>query len=161
MPGWQPTHYSRAQLEERRLAALEWIRRGTHRHQEIADYFGISVHTVSTWKARLERNGSLNATVACGAVSRLTSVQHEHLRTLLREGAPAHGFPDETWTTKRVTELIGRHFDVWYHHDHVRKILRQLGFTPQMPDGRAAERNELRIASWREQVAPELKKKGR
>ncbi|AFD27651.1 hypothetical protein DGo_PB0382 (plasmid) [Deinococcus gobiensis I-0] len=25
MPGWQPTRYSHAQLEERRLAALEWI----------------------------------------------------------------------------------------------------------------------------------------
>ncbi|MVN88939.1 hypothetical protein GO986_19540 [Deinococcus sp. HMF7620] len=34
-----------------------------------------------------------------------------------------------------------------------------MGFTPQMPHGRAAERNELRIASWKEQVAPELKKK--
>lgn len=88
MPGWQPTHYSRAQLEERRLTALEWIRRGTHRHQEVANYFGISVHKVSTWKARLERNGSLNATVACGAgaASRLTSGQREHLRTLLQEG---------------------------------------------------------------------------
>ncbi|GGL94217.1 hypothetical protein GCM10010840_35280 [Deinococcus aerolatus] len=28
-----------------------------------------------------------------------------------------------------------------------------------MPDGRAAERNELRIVSWKEQVGRELKKK--
>lgn len=158
MPGWQPTQYSRAQLEERRLAALEWIKRGTHRNQEIADHFGVSVHTVYTWKARLKRNGGLQATIADGAVCRLTSAQHEQLRTLLREGAETHGFPDETWTTRRVTDVIGRTFDVWYHHDHVRKILHQLSFTPQMPDGRAAERNELRIASWREQTAPALKK---
>ncbi|WP_343759261.1 IS630 family transposase [Deinococcus depolymerans] len=159
MPGWQPTHYSRAQLEERRLAALAWIERGTHRNQEIANHFGVSVHTIYTWKARLRRNGGLKATIASGATSRLTAAQHEQLRTFLREGAVHHGFPDPTWTTRRVTDLIGRHFDVWYHHDHVRKILRQLGFTPQMPDGRAAERNELRIASWKEQVAPELEKK--
>ena len=160
MPGWQPTQYSRSQLEERRLAALEWIKRGTHRNQEIAHHFGVSVHTVYTWKERLKRNGGLKATVARGATARLTLAQREQLCTLLREGALHHGFPDETWTTKRVTDLIGRHFDVWYHHDHVRKILRQLGFTPQMPDGRAAERNELRIASWREQTLPELEKKG-
>ncbi|WP_218921231.1 IS630 family transposase [Deinococcus proteolyticus] len=159
MSGWQPSHFSRAQLEERRLAALEWIKRGEHKNQEIADHFGVSVHTVYTWKARLKQNGNLQATVARGASSRLTPAQHEQLRTLLREGAMQHGFPDETWTTKRVAELIGRHFDVWYHHDHVRKILRKLGFTPQMPDGRAAERNELRIASWQEQVLPELEKK--
>ena len=161
MSGWQPSHLSRAQLEERRLAALEWIKRGTYKNQEIADHFGVSVHTVYTWKARLKQNGSLQATVARGASSRLTPAQREQLRTLLQDGALHHGFPDETWTTKRVTELIGRHFDVWYHHDHVRKVLRKLGFTPQMPDGRAAERNELRIASWREQVLPELEKKDR
>lgn len=161
MSGWQPTYLSRAQLEERRLAALDWIARGTHRNQEIADHFGVSVHTVYSWKGRLKRTGSLQATVAGGAASRLTTEQGEQLCTLLREGAVQHGFPDETWTTRRVKELIGRRFDVWYHHDHVRHILRRLGFTPQMPDGRAAERNELRIAFWREQVAPELEKKGR
>ncbi|KQR00063.1 winged helix-turn-helix domain-containing protein [Deinococcus sp. Leaf326] len=161
MPEWQPTRYSRAQLKERRLAALEWIARGTHKNQEIADHFGVSVHTVYSWKGRLKRNGSLQATVARGPVSRLTAEQGERLRTLLREGAVHHGFRDETWTTRRVSELIGRHFEIWYHHDHVRHILRRLGFTPQMPDGRAAERNEVRIAGWKEQVAPELKKKGR
>lgn len=118
----------------------------------------MSVLTVTPWSARLRKIGTLQATVAPGRPSRLTSSQLEQLRTLLKEGAVQHGFPDETWTTRRVTDVIGRSFDVWYHHDHVRKILHQLGFTPQMPDGRAAERNELRIASWREQTAPALKK---
>ena len=161
MSGWQPTHFTRAQLEERRLAALDWIGRGSRKNQEIADHFGVSVHTVYSWKARLKTKGTLQATIAKGPLSRLSPEQDEQLRTLLREGALAHGFADVTWTTRRVCELIGRTFDVQYHHDHVRHILRRLGYTPQMPDGRAAERNELRVASWREQVAPELKKKGR
>ncbi|MFD1732842.1 winged helix-turn-helix domain-containing protein [Deinococcus malanensis] len=76
----------------------------------------------------------------------------------LREGSRHHGCPDESWTTARVRDVIGRHLGIWYHSDHVRKLLHALGFTPQMPDGRAAERNEFRIASWKEQVAPELKK---
>ncbi|WP_339098145.1 winged helix-turn-helix domain-containing protein (plasmid) [Deinococcus sp. VB343] len=129
MSSWQPKRYSRTQLEERRLAALEWIERGEHKNQEIADHFGVSVHTVYSWKARRKRNGTLQATVAPGPVSRLDAEQLDQLRTLLREGALLHGFPDETWSTRRVTDLIGRHFDVWYHHDHVRKILRKLGFT--------------------------------
>lgn len=117
------------------------------------------MQTVYSWKGRLKRNGSLQATVARGPVSRLTAEQGEQLRTLLREGAVYHGSRDETWTTRRVSELIGQHFEVWYHHDHVRHVLRRLGFTPQMPDGRAAEHNEVRIASWKEQVAPELEKR--
>lgn len=161
MAEWHPSKYSRAQLEERRLAAIPWLQGGQHSQQAIAQHFGVSVHTVSNWKKRLKRTGSLQATVTTGRPSRLTAAQLEQVRTLLREGALHHGFPDPTWSTRRVTDLIGRHFDVWYHPDHVRRILRQLGFTPQMPDGRAAERNELRIASWKEQVAPALGKKGR
>ncbi|WP_162176647.1 winged helix-turn-helix domain-containing protein [Deinococcus frigens] len=61
---------------------------------------------------------------------------------------------------RQVTELIGRHFDLWSRRHYVREILHQVGFAPQMPDGRAAERNELRIASWRQQVAAGLKKGG-
>lgn len=40
----------------------EWIERGTHRNQEIAQHFGVSIHTVYTWKARLKRNGGLGLT---------------------------------------------------------------------------------------------------
>jgi putative transposase len=105
MSGWQPPRSSRAQLEERRLAALEWIARGMHKNQEIADHFGVSVHTVFCWKGRLKRNGSLQATVASGPASRLTVEQGEQLRTLLREDAVQYGFRDETWTTRRASEF--------------------------------------------------------
>ncbi|THF69204.1 IS630 family transposase [Deinococcus sp. Arct2-2] len=155
LSGWQPTHFSRAQLEERRLAVLDWIAQNTHKNQKIADHLGVSVLTVYSWKGRFKCTGSLQATVAGGAASRLTTEHGEQLR----EGAVQQGVPDETWTARRVKNLIGRRFDVWYHHDHVRHILRRLGFTPQTPDGRAAERNELRIASWREQGALKLEKK--
>lgn len=161
MASWLPARLTRAQMEERRLAALEWIKRGTDPNKAIADHFGVSIHTVYSWKARLKEHGTLQATVAKGPPRRLLPEQHEQLRTLLQEGPLQHGFPDDTWTTRRVRDLMGRTFGVWYHADHVRKVLHQLGFTPQMPDGRAAERNELRIANWQERVTPELKKKGR
>lgn len=159
MASWLPGHLTRTQLEERRLTALDWILRGTHPNKEIAEHFGVSVHTVYSWKARLKEKGTLEATVAQGPRTRLTTEQHAHLRTLLQEGPIHHGFPDDTWTTRRVRDLIGHRFGVWYHQDHVRNVLHLLGFTPQMPDGRAAERNELRIANWKEVIAPDLEKK--
>lgn len=159
MANWLPAHLTRAQLEERRLAALEWIDRGTHPNKDIADHFGVSVHTVYSWKARFKDKGTLQASVAQGPRTRLTNEQHAQLSTLLREGPVQHGFPNDTWTTRRVRDLIGHRFGVWYHADHVRKVLHHLGFTPQMPDGRAAERNELRRANWKEASAPELGKK--
>ncbi|PYE53681.1 putative transposase [Deinococcus yavapaiensis KR-236] len=161
MTGWQPKRYTRAQLEERRLAALHHLQAGTHTHQDIADYFGVSVKTVSTWVERHKKHGTLNATVTPGRTPRLTDEQRDQVRTRLRQGALSHGFPDATWTTPRVRDVIGQHLGVWYHRDHVRKLLRALGFTPQKPDGRAWERNDHRIVTWVEQVRPELEKKGR
>jgi putative transposase len=161
MRGWMPSKLTRAQQEERRLAALAWIQAGTHTNQAIADHFGVSVHTVYTWKERLRKHESLQATVAPGRTPFLSETQREQVRTLLRAGPLAYDFQDDTWTTARVRDVIGQHLGVWYHRDHVRKLLRALGFTPQTPDGRALERNTLRIATWVEVVHPALEKKGR
>ncbi|WP_211238252.1 helix-turn-helix domain-containing protein [Deinococcus pimensis] len=144
MIGWQPKRYTRAQLEERRLAALDWLQADTQTHKDIAEHFGVSIKTVSTWVERHKQRGTLQATVAPGPTPRLTGEQREHVRSLLRQGALAHGFPDATWTEPRVRDVIGQHFGVWYHRDHVRKLLRSLGFSPQQPDGRAVERNHYR-----------------
>ncbi|GGR23715.1 hypothetical protein GCM10008957_39490 [Deinococcus ruber] len=94
MPGWLPTHLTRAQLEERRLAALDWLQQDTHSYAQIAEPFGVSVHTVNSWKTRLKRKGTIQATVAPGPPSRLTPDQHAQLRTLLREGPLAYGHQD-------------------------------------------------------------------
>ena len=62
---------------------------------------------------------------------------------LLVEGAAAHGWPSDLWTTKRVAELIERTFGVRYHLHHVGKILRELGFTWKKPR-RVAREKDLR-----------------
>ena len=57
---------------------------------------------------------------------------------------------DQRWTLERVAALIGRLF-------HVRRytlrgtsfLLHRLGFSPQVPVHRAAERDEDAIAEWR------------
>ena len=99
MRGWIPSKLTRAQQEERRLAALAWIQAGTHTNQAIADHFGVSVHTVYTWKERLKNRGNLDATVAQGRTPFLTEAQREQVRTLLRAGPLTYDFPDDTWTT--------------------------------------------------------------
>ena len=50
------------------------------------------------------------------------------------KGANAHGWHNELWTAARVARLIDRHFDISYHPERVRKILKQrLGWTNQKP----------------------------
>lgn len=50
-----------------------------------------------------------------------------------RRGARAAGFPTGLWTCPRVAELIHHHWGVRYHVDHIGRLLRSLGWTPQKP----------------------------
>lgn len=158
---WRPSTLTRDQLEERRLYAQQLLVTGEVSHKEIAETVGVSESTVRTWKQRLRERGSLQATRAAGPPPRLSSAQRTQLGELLRAGPLAAGYPDARWTTSRVREVIGLRFEVWYHADHVRKLLHQLGFSPQKPEPRALERDEQAIQTWVERTLPELEKKGR
>ncbi|MFE9926827.1 winged helix-turn-helix domain-containing protein [Streptomyces sp. NPDC005774] len=65
------------------------------------------------------------------------------------------------WTGARVATLIGRKFHVSYSVSGATRLMRRLGFTPQMPGRRAAERDEQAVAAWKEGTWPEVKGPGR
>jgi transposase len=53
------------------------------------------------------------------------------------------------WTAARVARVIEREFDLRYHPEHVREILkRRLGWTSQKPRRRARERDDKEVARW-------------
>ena len=79
----------------------------------------------------------------------MSDPQLRHLRTLLRQGAKAHGWSNQLWTAQRVAILIERHFGISYHPEHVRKVLKQrLHWTSQKPQKRARERNDEEVERW-------------
>ncbi|WP_376777612.1 IS630 family transposase [Deinococcus rubellus] len=158
---WLPSHLTRTQLEERRLHFLELLETQAHSTQELAEFLGVKASPISTWKHRLRHQGSdaLQATVTTGRAPALCGEQRETLKRLLCEGAQVHGFPDASWSTLRVRDVIGRHFDIWHHRDHVRRILHQLGFSRQKPDKRALEQNPEAVATWIQTTLPENQKK--
>ena len=50
------------------------------------------------------------------------------------------------WTAARAAELIERHFQVHFHPEHVRKLIkRRRHWTSQKPQRKAKERDELAI----------------
>ena len=72
------------------------------------------------------------------------------LRAALEAGPAVWGWAeDQRWTLARVTALIGRLFHVRYTLRGTSYLLHRLGFTPQVPVHRAAERDEDAIAAWR------------
>jgi transposase len=76
-------------------------------------------------------------------------------------GPEAYGFRGQVWTCARVARVIEEEFGVRYHKGHVSRLLRELGWTPQMPIRRAIQRDEWLIGWWRSEVWPELQCRAR
>jgi transposase len=148
-----------AELETRRRRAARLLGQGKGVN-EVARMVGASSSSVSRWKTALRKRGEagLRAKPHPGRKPRLNQSQKRRLATLLLRGAVAAGYVTELWTCRRVTDLIGKTFGVWYHPDHVWKILDGLGFSAQKPEARARERDEQAIARWRKKDWPRLKK---
>jgi transposase len=87
---------------------------------------------------------------AGGAACRLNDSQVTRLRAALDGGSAAWGWDqDQRWTLARVTTLIARLFHVRYTVRGTSYLLRRLGYAPQVPVHRAAERDEQAIAAWK------------
>ena len=65
------------------------------------------------------------------------------------------------WTCARIALVIEEEFGVRYHKDHVGRLLKELGWTPQMPIRRAIQRDEQAIQRWRTETWPDLRKRAR
>jgi transposase len=148
-----------AELEARRRRAAALLGRGKGVN-EVARLVGASSSSVSRWNTALRRLGTdgLKARPHPGRTPLLNKADKRHLVSLLKRGALAAGYPNDLWTCRRVADLIGRTFNVWYDPDHVWKILHALGWSAQKPEARARERDERAIARWRKQTWHRLKK---
>jgi transposase len=80
------------------------------------------------------------------------------LLKLLLQGAPAHGYRTQLWTTARIAEVVRREFGVHYHRDHVGRLMHSLNWSPQKPETRAVERDEQAIERSKRKDWPRVKK---
>lgn len=153
-------HGSAAQLEARRLRALELLESGSH-PQDVANQLGVTRRSVDIWRKKYRELGeeAILAKPHPGRACFLDDEQLEDLCERLVEGAVSQGFESDLWTCPRVQTLIEREYNVLYHVDHLPRLLRKLGFSPQKPQKRAVERDEERIATWIRKDWPRIKKR--
>ena len=146
-------------LEDRRRRVIAFLKQKLSLH-EIARRIGCHASSVLRWRNAWQAGGAaaLTAKPAPGRPPRLSAAQKARLVRLLRQGAMAHGYRTELWTTQRIAEVIEQRLGVSYHRNHVGKLLHQLGWSPQTPERRAMERDEAAIATWKRTVWPRVKK---
>jgi len=88
----------------------------------------------------------------------LTAAQRRQLARLVVAGPEAAGYATSLWTCRRIVDVIRHHFKVGYHPDHVGRLLRACGFSPQRPQPRAKERDDRRVREWIQQDWARVKK---
>jgi len=148
--------------EWRRLQALHLSRMGWQQ-RDIAVAMNVTEAAVSRWLAKARNQGeeALHSRAHSGRPSKLTVAEKRLLPDCLWHGAEAYGFRGECWTCARVAGMLMQEFGISYSKSQVSRLLKALGWTPQIPITRAIQRDEEAIAHWRIEVWPELKKRAK
>ena len=145
------TAAGRVRRERVRLQAAQMYEQDVSAVQ-VAHRLRVSTKSAYQWRRRWRAGGqaALASKGPGGAVCRLNGGQAARLRAALEGGPAAWGWDqDQPWTLARVTTLIARLFHVRYTLRGTSYLLPHLGYTPQIPVHRAAERDEAAIAAWK------------
>jgi transposase len=122
---------------------------------------GLSRKSAYVWhKARsLAGTEALLSKGPGGQGCRLSDGQMQRLEVALDAGPAAHGWSeDQRWTLARVALLVGRLCHVSYTPRGISYLLHRLGWSPQVPHRRAAERDEEAIATWVKETWPSVER---
>ena len=131
---------------------------------EVARRLRVSRKSAYQWRQLWSDGGAqaLASRGASGSRCRLSPRCLEKLAAYLEQGPAAHGWvEDQVWTAARVATLIGRKFHVSYSVSGATRLMHRLGFSPQVPARRVAERDEQAVTVWKEVTWAEVKGLGR
>ena len=144
------------------MRALDLQQQGW-KQRDIAAALGVTKGAVSQWWATARHDGweALLARPGRGTKPKLSPVQIRLIPDFLWHGTEAYGFRGDVWTCDRVAGVIREEFGVSYSKSQVSRLLKQVGWTPQVPLTRAIQRDEEAIERWRVGSWPALKEKAR
>lgn len=93
-----------------------------------------------------------------GRPGALKPQDREKLADLLDSGPVAYGLDTGIWTSPLVSQIIRQEFGLAYHPGHVRKLLKQLGYSVQRPTTRLIQADVAQKRKWVRYTYPNLKK---
>jgi len=148
----------RARREQIRRRAAAMFAEGIPAPQ-VAATLEVSTKAAYAWR-RAWATGGVQALASKGSPGpppTLSPTQVDQLERTLEQGAAAAGYRDQRWTLARVAALITAMFRYRLSLQTVSVLLHRMGWSPQQPVHRAAERDERAIAGWRRWQWPAVK----
>ncbi len=127
---------------------------------EVARGVGVTRQSVLRWTKLKDRGcvEALKRPERFGRPPKLSEAQRAELIRALKGGSLAAGFASELWTLPRIAVLIKERFRVELSQPSVWRMLQQLGWSVHRPAGRARERDEVAIRTWKEKRWAAIKK---
>lgn len=151
---------SAAELEKRRRLAVQRVAEGWTQ-KAVADFLGVTPRAVGSWVAAHRKSGDagLNGKPHPGASPKLSKRQTESVLAWLARSPRAWGYQTELWTTRRLAEVIEKKYKIRFNANYLADWLTQRGYTPQKPQTKAVERNNVAIGNWISTEWPRIQKK--
>ncbi len=131
-----------------------------HTAGDIANHLKVHRTTVPLWIEHWNDYGEegLWEGHRSGRPPGLTEAQREKLRDILDSGPVAYGLETGIWTSPLVSHIIRDEFEQDYHPGHVRRLLRQLGYSVQRPTTQLVQADLKQKRKWVRYTYPNLKK---
>jgi len=151
---------NRKALEEIRIRAVKRVEAGES-PEVVIKALGLTRPRIYEWLAKY-REGGIDALLSRKAPGKQPKLTGNHLKKLYRlvVGVDPRQLKFEfaLWTRGMVRELIRREFKVQLSEVSVGRLLKKIGLSPQKPQRRSYQQNELLVVKWMAEDFPAIKK---
>jgi transposase len=154
---------NRKALEEIRIRAVKSVENGES-PETVIKALGLTRPQIYEWLSKYREGGieALRSRKAPGKTPKLTGKQLRKIYSLVVGIDPRQlKFEFALWTRGMVRELIMREFRVQLSEVSVGRLLKKLGLSPQRPQRRAYQQDELLVVKWMAEDLPAIKKLAR
>ena len=127
---------------------------------DIAQTLRVHRSTVPLWIQNWNRHGveSFPEGHRSGRPAGLSRRQRSILADIINDGPVAAGFDTGIWTSPLIAQVIAEEFATTYHPGHVRKLLKQMGYSVQRPIASLVQADLAQHRKWVRYTYPNLKK---
>ena len=132
-----------------------------HSVADIARLLHVHRSTVHEWVLSWNEYGKegLYEGHRSGRPPALTGEDRIRLNDIVDSGPIAYGLQTGVWTSPIIAGIIEDEFAVAYHPGHVRKLLKEMGFSVQRPTTKLVQADPAKQNKWTRYTYPNLKKK--